>query len=1092
MDTRKRLLLQIKRAGLAAAILIGLGLWPQLIRGRMVKLAQTPEGARSFRRATTNPDWSSDLSSVAVNADGQVFAAAGGDCGNAGGEGIFRSSDNGETWARLADGLSATSARSLVISESGAIFAGTNDGVFRSTDNGDTWAPTSLRGVDVSTMASRSGILFAGDGCACSGLYRSRDDGVTWEHVKALGAACVKGLAIDAAGGAFAATADGLYRSPDRGDHWISANDGLTTRAFESVAVAGPDDVFLGSESEGIFRSMDGGVSWEPMGLSGERVNALTTSPGGEIFAGTDTAVYLSVDNGESWTNVDRGSTGSVKIGALAYSQGGIAFAAAGRNILRTVTRTRGDPRWKPAAVAAAAPTVDSSASASGALVTTLTWSHTVGAGTNQVLIVGTSIFLSNKNNTVSGVTYGGVPLTSAGSIAGTRTRAQIWYLVSPAQGTANVVATLSAAADIAAGSTSFNGVDPATPLGAFASATGSTAAPSVIAQTIAGASIVIDTLAAEGDSLNATAGPGQTAQWNLATGQTNADVRGAGSVETSAQQSVQMTWTLTAGKPWALGAVSLNGVGACCGACVITYPYFDPNHARTSVIFNENEQLAGVNGPPQGCLLAQTAAIIGWYSDEHALTLGVRQVNVITQKTCTGGSNPGAACTSNTQCTGGGKCVGTATTSTYPVSPLNKDPFHATTHPQDFPAGTTVALQTGTNALTGDQAGTDTNNCPSGTDPNGCGRPMWPVLFVTDITDNPTSTAGDWQFDNPHTNDPTDVFGTWKSAVRNVDQTVSPAAVSVVPDADPIRNFWNLGPGADPVPPGLASLGYGTEVRWNLEDSNNIPLVVDQNGNLLVPNRKYRLQVLVHDGDQNKSGGDAGQGCAVTIFQEQCTPTPTPTSLTGTPTNTPTPTPTNTPTETPTLAPVLADLSVTKASNPTCVAVDIQSLNGDVYTCSGSDNTTNPCGGTLSDTVVYTIGVKNSGPGTAASVTITDPLPQYTTFSECTFVSPSNPNPTQCSSSGTVPAVGTNGTVTVTIGDLGPSSLNNSGTVTLTVIVDGNAILNAGNVTFLSNNASVSSLTGDPNSSNNQVTINKPTVNHCHLPTLRRVPNDR
>jgi ubiquinone biosynthesis protein Coq4 len=34
--------------------------------------------------------------------------------------------------------------------------------------------------------------------------------------------------------------------------------------------------------------------------------------------------------------------------------------------------------------------------------------------------------------------------------------------------------------------------------------------------------------------------------------------------------------------------------------------------------------------------------------------------------------------------------------------------------------------------------------------------------------------------------------------------------------------------------------------------------------------------------------------------------------------------------------------------------------------------------------------------------------------------------------------------------------------------------------------------LTTDTDSSNNQVTIHQPTVNHCNLPTLRRLPNDR
>jgi hypothetical protein len=46
--------------------------------------------------------------------------------------------------------------------------------------------------------------------------------------------------------------------------------------------------------------------------------------------------------------------------------------------------------------------------------------------------------------------------------------------------------------------------------------------------------------------------------------------------------------------------------------------------------------------------------------------------------------------------------------------------------------------------ALTGDQAGTDVNTCAGEAS---CGRPMFPALFITDVTADPSSTSGDWQF---------------------------------------------------------------------------------------------------------------------------------------------------------------------------------------------------------------------------------------------------------------------------------------------------------------------------------------------------------
>src|SRR5437764_1783399 len=122
--------------------------------------------------------------------------------------------------------------------------------------------------------------------------------------------------------------------------------------------------------------------------------------------------------------------------------------------------------------------------------------------------------------------------------------------------------------------------------------------------------------------------------------------------------------------------------------------------------------------------------------------------------------------------------------------------------------------------------------------------------LFITDITTNANSLAGDWQFGGtafpPHA-----VFCTWKGAVRTVDKTHVPAVVTVTPDADPNKNDWNVD-GGDTVPDGLVNQGYGAEVRWD----------VDRLG--LIPGHSYRLYFMVHDGDQNKAGGDVGHGCAL------------------------------------------------------------------------------------------------------------------------------------------------------------------------------------------------------------------------------------
>jgi hypothetical protein len=137
--------------------------------------------------------------------------------------------------------------------------------------------------------------------------------------------------------------------------------------------------------------------------------------------------------------------------------------------------------------------------------------------------------------------------------------------------------------------------------------------------------------------------------------------------------------------------------------------------------------------------------------------------------------------------------------------------------------------------------------------------RPLRPVLYVTDITADPSCTAGDLQ-KGGHAYDPTAVFGTWKSATEGAGNQGTPARADPMP-----ANGWSLGTGADPAPAnamacqqaavgfrggfgGMTTGGFGAELRFEVG---------------LVAGHSYRFQALVHDGDQTR-GGDSGEACAV------------------------------------------------------------------------------------------------------------------------------------------------------------------------------------------------------------------------------------
>jgi len=217
-------------------------------------------------------------------------------------------------------------------------------------------------------------------------------------------------------------------------------------------------------------------------------------------------------------------------------------------------------------------------------------------------------------------------------------------------------------------------------------------------------------------------------------------------------------------------------------------YPYSSAN-ALTNVAFNESEVLRAI--VPSSTTNGGVVRL--FYNDEHALTLGVRQLVTVSAS----GSS----------------------TSNFTVSEMSTVP------------GSIMSPAVG--AM--DSSGLDPSN-----------RPMWPALYLTDVTGTPTARSGDWQLGGKG-RAPDAVFGTWKSAVRTVDNTASPAKVTITPDPDPAKNNCTL-PGGDSVPGWLTvNEGYGAEVRWNVS---------------FTPGHSYRIQVLVHDGDQNKVGGDSGEGC--------------------------------------------------------------------------------------------------------------------------------------------------------------------------------------------------------------------------------------
>jgi hypothetical protein len=232
----------------------------------------------------------------------------------------------------------------------------------------------------------------------------------------------------------------------------------------------------------------------------------------------------------------------------------GIAGALAGALLLLSAA----------AGTAEAAIALDYANSSSGQ-TSALSWSHTVGAGSDRLLLVG--IAIDNPSRTVGTVKWGGssgTALTYIGRRQGNATTVEIWGLKDPAGGTADGYATISGGSSewMVGGSASYTGVDQTTPWSGFVSAAGRRGdgdTPSLTVSSTSG-SVVFDAIAINDDQLetySASVGAGQTSVWNRKVSAQS--IVGGASTEPGAA-SVTMTWSFgTTDYIWAYAALSIN-----------------------------------------------------------------------------------------------------------------------------------------------------------------------------------------------------------------------------------------------------------------------------------------------------------------------------------------------------------------------------------------------------------------------------------------------------------------------------------------------------------------------------------------------------
>lgn len=134
-------------------------------------------------------------------------------------------------------------------------------------------------------------------------LYRSADQGEIWQPVPLkTGIASVVAWASDGADRVAVALSDGgVFRSGNRGDRWTSVAASLPAL---SLVFGDGGDLFIGTSGQGVWLQK-GSDDPEPLtssaDLSGSAVEFLAFA-GGRLFAATPGALYLSADDGSTFS----------------------------------------------------------------------------------------------------------------------------------------------------------------------------------------------------------------------------------------------------------------------------------------------------------------------------------------------------------------------------------------------------------------------------------------------------------------------------------------------------------------------------------------------------------------------------------------------------------------------------------------------------------------------------------------------------------------------------------------------------------------------------------------------------------------------
>lgn len=193
--------------------------------------------------------------------------------------------------------------------------------LFTSTDNGDSWSlinsgipfmylnDLKVHPLDQSTLFLGGSYAFEGFDV---GLYKSINDGLTWDHVTdpLIAEASIYTIRFDSlnSNALYIAGSPGVFLSEDFGETWTSIANSLLEGVvvFEiGVSPHSFGDIYACTHL-GLFRAERNVWNWEQVGPAGQQVFSITFQNDTSFIATSD-GVYMNISDQEEWHEFNDG-----------------------------------------------------------------------------------------------------------------------------------------------------------------------------------------------------------------------------------------------------------------------------------------------------------------------------------------------------------------------------------------------------------------------------------------------------------------------------------------------------------------------------------------------------------------------------------------------------------------------------------------------------------------------------------------------------------------------------------------------------------------------------------------------------------------